>query len=349
MLATFNSKFAKSILTSVFLALAAVVCIADGAMAVGRLDVVKERGYLNCGVSEAAPGFSEVDKQGNWRGLDVDFCSALAGAVFGDKSAVKFRAVPAREQFEALTGGDVDVLMGTASWTLSRDTEFGARFVDILYYDGVGFLAPRNHLIASVLELSGASVCMLPGSNSESAVEEFFNRHNMRYQPVVSERWNRLVQIYTEGGCTVLAGDKSLLAFERSRLVDSEAHALVPELISKEPNGPVVRKSDVEWFAIVRWVMMALISAEELGISSDNVGDLSNSASLQIRRFLGLEANLGVPLGLEREWAANVVRAVGNYGEMYERNLGAQSSLQLDRGLNKLARDGGLMYAAPLR
>jgi general L-amino acid transport system substrate-binding protein len=327
----------------------ALAAAAPSTAAAAALEAIKDRGYINCGVGEAAFGLSEVDKGGVWSGIEVEFCSALAAAVFGDKSAVKFRGVTAADRFKALEDGEVDVLLRQTAWTLTRDVELGARFVDVLLYDGSGFMAPRSHSIASVLELSGASICVLPGSNGERAVTDFFNARKMPYQLVVSENWDHLVRTYAAGGCTVLTGELSLLAAERSRLANPAEHALLPELVSKEPLGPFVKRDDDSWFSVVRWSLMALISAEELGITSANVDAMKSSPLIDARRLLGLEADLGAPLGLARDWAYQIVKQVGNYAEVFDRTLGETSPYKLDRGLNQLLAKGGLHYAAPFR
>ncbi len=313
------------------------------------LDDVRARGYINCGVSNRSPGFSVVDEQGQWSGLDVDYCAALATAVLGDKTAVKYIPLTNGKRFRALRAGDVDVIPRDVSWTLSRDTELGVRFVGVLFHDGQGFLARRTHIAASIFELSGASICLLLGTQSERAVRDFFESRNMPYQLVTSENWADLVEIYAKGGCTTLTGDASLLARVRVDLEDPKAHAVLPELITKEPMGPAVRAGDDRWFSIVRWTLMALIAGEELGIKSENVSAMQRSNILEVRRFLGLEANLGQSMGLAHDWALQVIRQVGNYGEIFEKNLGARSILGLSRGLNKLWNDGGLHYAAPFR
>lgn len=313
------------------------------------LDAVKERGYLNCGVAENAPGFSVVSGSGQWSGLDVEFCRALAAAIFGKKDAVKFRGLTTGDRFKALEDGEVDVLMRATAWTLTRDTELGVRFVDVMFYDGGGFLIPKTHSIASVLELSGASICVLPGSSGERAITDFFDTRKMRYQLVISEQWDQLVKIYANGGCTVLMGDISLLAQERSRFALSADHMLLPELISKEPLGPAIKIGDDAWFSVVRWTTMALIAAEEFGITSENIDTMQASPLLDVRRLLGLEADLGAPLGLARDWAYQAVKQVGNYAEIFGRTVGERSPLKLERGLNNLWIKGGLMYAMPLR
>ena len=287
--------------------------------------------------------------QGQWSGLDVEFCSALAVGIFGKKDAVKFLNISVGDRFKALADGKVDVLSRMTAWTLTRDTELGARFVGVLFYDGQGFLVPRGHAIASVLELSGASVCVLPGSSGERGVTDFFGQRKMRFQLVTSDHWEHLVKTYAAGGCTVLTGDMSLLANERVRLANAAEHMMLPEMITKEPLGPAVKAGDEQWFSIVRWNYMALIAAEELGLTSANVDAMKTSTVLDIRRFLGLEADLGAPLGLARDWAYQIVKQVGNYAEMFERTLGQGSPFKLERGWNNLWTKGGLMYAMPLR
>lgn len=313
------------------------------------LDIIRNRGQLVCGVREHARGFSEINASGAWSGLDIEFCSALAAATLGNKNAVKFLSLSPGDKFKALDGGEVDVLMGATSLTLTHDTELGARFPAILYYDGQGFLVPRNHSISSVLELSGASICVLPGSIDEAAVVDFFAARRMRFQLVTSDRWDDLVKIYAKGGCTVLTGNTSFLAYERSRLVNGADQMLLPEFISKEPLGPAVRSEQDGWFAVVRWTFMALVAAEELGVNSNNVDMMKASPVHEVRRLLGLESDIGAPLGLSRDWVYQIIKQVGNYAEIFERTLGQGSPLKLERGLNDLWSKGGLMYAAPLR
>lgn len=313
------------------------------------IDDVRQRGYVNCGVSGEAPGFSQVDSSGRWSGFDVEFCAAVAAAVLGDGKAVKHRALSSMERFGALRDGEVDLISGGSSWTLSRDSELGVRFVTTLFYDGQGFLVPRNHAVASIMELSGASICVLPGSSGARSVTDFFTRAKMRFQLVTSDRWDDLVRTYGNGGCTVLTGEISTLATVRSTLASAGDHALLPELITKELRAPAVRINDEGWFSVVRWVAMALIQAEEMAITQDNVDEMRSSVALDIRRFIGEETDLGTPLGLARDWVYQVIRQTGNYGEIFERALGASSTLRLDRGLNNISSKGGLLYAAPLR
>lgn len=319
------------------------------AHAESRLDVIRDRGYVNCGVGASIVGFSRVDSKGQWSGFDVEYCAALAAAVFGSRDAVKFRNIHPADRFKSLADGEVDVLLRGSPWTLTRDAELGARFVGVTFYDGQGFLVPRGHAIISVLELSGASVCVLPGSSGERSVTDYFGQKKMRFQLVTSEDWSQLVKTYGAGGCTTLTGDLSLLAAERSRLAIPDDHMLLPELVDKSPLGPVVKTGDDQWFAIVRWTYMALIGAEEMGLTQGNVESMKTSTVIDVRRFLGLEGDLGAPLGLAKDWAYQVVRQVGNYGEIFERTLGQGSPLKLQRGLNDLWSKGGLMYAAPFR
>ena len=322
---------------------------ASAVRAASMIETIKARGYLNCGVAENAPGFSEVDDNGQWRGLDVEFCLALAAAVFSDKTAVKFRAMQAADRFKALQEGEIDVLLRATGWTLSRDSDLGVRFTATLFYDGQGFLVPRNHAVSSVLELSGASICVLPGSSGERAVSEFFTRSKMRYQLITSPRWEDLVKAYVAGGCTTLTGDVSFLVSQRTRMAHATEHALLAETITKEPLGPFVKAGDEAWFTTVRWTVMALVAAEEMGLNSGNVSGMEGSPFNDIRKFLGFESNLGQPLGLAKDWAFQIVKQVGNYGEIFDRTFGQASPFKLDRGLNNLWTKGGLMYAAPFR
>jgi len=326
------------------------LCSAAGAAETPTLETIRARGYLLCGIGEPQPGFSNVGSGGERSGLDVEFCSALAAAVFGSKDAVKFWPLSANDRFKALQSGDVDVLARGATWTLSRDTELGARFTGVLFYDGQGFLTRRGNAVASALELSGASICALPGAMGEQGVAGFFGAQRMRYQIVAHENWDDLVKAYNAGSCTVLTGDVSLLAVARSKLKGGAGdHIILPELITKEPLGPAVRQDDPQWFAVVRWTLMALIEAEELGLNSGNVDAQRAATDPGIRRFLGLEANLGQALGLPRDWAYQVVKNVGNYGEIFDRSVGMKSDLKLARGLNNSWTKGGLMYSMPFR
>ena len=335
----------------------AALCLLAGAGAAAAgtegartLDAVRKRGHLACGVpASAAPGFAVADDKGQWDGLYVEFCHAMAAGVLGSKDAVRFIPLTAGERTEALSSGTVDVLLPPVAWTLSRDAELGLLYAGVLFYDGQGFLVRRGDAVTSVLELSGSSICVLSNTTAEQGVADFFKARQMKYQLVVSERWPELVKSYAGGGCTLLTGDVSLLAHERSRLGRPAEHLLLPELITKEPLGPVVREGDDQWFRIARWTLMALVSAEELGVSSANADQMRASQFQDVRRLLGADQSLGQALGLAEDWVHRMVKQTGNYGEMFERNLGAKSPLRLERGLNALWSKGGLMYAAPFR
>lgn len=313
------------------------------------LETIRSRGHVLCGVGQDQPGFSQLDEEREHTGLDVEFCSALAAAIFGTVDAVKFWPLSGSEGFKSLQSGDVDVLASANAWTLSRDTELGAHFTGVAFYDGQGFLVRRGNAVNSVLELSGASVCAMPGAGGEQAIAEFFGERRMRYFLVAKENWEELVKSYTAGSCTVLTGDITALALVRSTLAKPDEHIILPELITKEPLGPAVRDDDEQWFGVVRWTLMALVAAEELGLSSDNVDAKRTSPLPRVRRFLGLEANLGAALGLPRDWGYQIVKNVGNYGEIFSRTVGAESPLKLERGLNDLWTNGGLMYSMPFR
>lgn len=325
-----------------------------GATAVSKadaatLDDVRSREHIVCGVTDGAPGLAETTANGAWRGLDIEFCEALAAAVFGRRDAVRYRVVSPANRYQVLAAREVDVLPRANGMTLSRDTEHGVRFVGTLLHDGQGFLVRRGHTVASVLEMSGASVCVMAGSSAQQGFERYFQTRKMRYQLVAAPQWTETVKAYAEGACTLLTGDLTVLAAERSRLADAGDHVILPELVAKEQLGPVVRQDDERWFSIVRWTLEALIAAEELGISSQNIDSLRNSALADVRRFQGQEADLGRPMGLGRDWSYQIVKQVGNYGELFERNVGLGSPLALERGVNNLWTKGGLMSAAPLR
>lgn len=335
--------------TALILAAIAAIVAAVPAAQAATLDDVRTRGHLICGVTEGAPGFATVAEDGTWTGLDIDFCRAVATAVLGDRDAVRYRVVTPASRYQALTAREVDLLPRANGRTLSRDTELGVRFADTLFHDGQGFLIRRGYAVASILELSGVGVCVMKDTSAAQGVETYFQSRKMRYQLVAAEQWADAVKAYADGACTVLTGDVTVLAAERSRFVNPADHVLMPELISKEMLGPIVRQGDEQWFSIVRWTLAALIAAEELGIASQNVEQLRASANADVRRFLGLEADLGQGMGLARDWSYQLVRQVGNYGDVFERNVGLKSPLALERGVNNLWTRGGLLSAGPLR
>ena len=315
----------------------------------GTLDEVRKRGHVACGVSEGTPGLSVADDDGNWSGLGADYCRALAAAIFGAKDAVKFKSLQAADRLKALNSGAVDVLAGTTPWTLSFDSDLGIRFAGVLFYDGQAFLVRRADAVSSVFELSGTTVCVTTGTSAEQSLGDFFRARQMKYQIVVADRWTEVVKAYNGNSCTVLTGDMSSLAYERSKMGRPSDHILLPEIVSKEPLGPAVRVGDDQWFSIVRWTLMALLNAEELGVGSGNAETMLKSTALDVKRLLGVEGNLGGSLGLSQDWAYQAIRHVGNYGEMFERSFGSKSAMRLDRGFNDLWTRGGLMFPAPIR
>jgi len=329
--------------------LAVLLVLSIGAAQAATLDQVREKGFIQCGVSQGLPGFSSADDTGAWTGIDTDFCRAVAAAVFADPAKVKFTPLSAKERFTALQSGEVDILARNTTWTFSRDTDAGLRFVGVLYYDGQGFMVRRQLGVTSALELSGAEICTNTGTTTELNVADYFRLHNMPYTLVAFEKSDEAVQAYDAGRCDVYTSDMSGLTAQKAKLTTPSEHMLLPEVISKEPLGPAVRQGDPQWINIVRWTLFALIAAEELGLTSENVDDALDSQSPTVRRLLGVDGNLGGKIGLEEKWAYNAIKMVGNYGELFARNLGVDSALALERGLNRLWTDGGLLYAPPIR
>ena len=327
--------------------------LATGATAASAATLadIQSKGFVQCGVSQGLPGFSNQDDQGNWTGLDVDLCKAVAAAVFGDANAVKFTPLSAKERFTALSSGEVDLLARNTTWTMTRDTQLGLNFAGVNYYDGQGLMVPSSLGVSSATELDGARVCTNTGTTTELNVTDFFRKNNMGFELVAFEKADEVVQAYDAGRCDVYTTDRSGLAAQRLKLSDPAAHVVLPEVISKEPLGPVVRQGDDEWFNIVRWTLHAMINAEELGVTSANAGDMGGSDNPSIKRLLGTEGNFGEQLGLSPDWAMNVISQVGNYGESYERHVGANTPLKLARegSVNALWTNGGLIYAPPIR
>jgi len=330
-------------------ALALVVALAGWAASAATLDGVRARGALVCGVSQGLPGFSSPGEGGRWSGIDADFCRAVAAAVLKDAKKVRFTPLSAKESFTALQSGQVDVLARNMTWTQTRDTALGINFVGVLYYDGQGFMVPRGLGVDSARQLDGATVCMNAGTTTELNVADFFRARGMRFTPVVFEKSDEVFAAYQARRCDVYTTDQSGLYAQRLKLRDRNAHIILPEVISKEPLGPAVRQGDDAWFDIVKWTLFALINAEELGVSSKNVVSALRSRNPAIRRLLGTDGRAGANLGLDAEWAVRVLRQVGNYGELFERHLGRDSALGIERGLNRLWSKGGLLYAPPIR
>ena len=335
------------------LALAGALVVAGFGMAEASptLEAVKKNGFVRCGVNGGGlPGFATVDDQGNWSGFDVDYCKAVAAAIFGDTSKVKYVPLSAKERFTALQSGEIDVLIRNTTWTLTRDTALGLDFVGVNYYDGQGFMVNKSLGVKSALALDGASVCVQTGTTTERNLADYFRKHNMKYEPVVFENANEAIAAFQAGRCDVFTTDRSGLYAERTRFDNPDEWVILPEVISKEPLGPVVRHGDNEWGDIVRWVFYATIEAEEYGVTSANVDEMrEKSTDPTIRRLLGVEDEFGKYLGLPQDWAYQVIKQVGNYGEIFERNLGTNTPLKIERGINDLWTRGGLQYAMPFR
>ena len=323
--------------------------LAGSSYAGATLDAVKNKGFVQCGVNTSLPGFSNADDAGNWTGLDVDLCRAVAAAVLGDASKVKFTPLTAKERLTALQSGEIDILSRNTTWTLTRDSALGLHFTGVNYYDGQGFLVNKALGIKSAKELDGASLCVLSGTTTELNVADYFRTNGMEYQPVVFDTSDLTIKAFEAGRCDVLTSDQSQLYGLRIKLAKPEESMVLPEVISKEPLGPSVRQGDDDWFNIVRWTLFAQLNAEELGVSSSNVDEMKSSANPEVRRLLGVEGDKGKDLGLSNDWAYNIVKLVGNYAEVFERNVGEQTPLKVERGLNALWTQGGLQYAPPVR
>lgn len=339
-------KKTMSVLTG---ALVATAVGAGAASAASTLETVKARGELLCGVSAGLPGFSLPDEKGNWAGLDVDTCRGVAAAVLGDASKVKFIPLTAKERFTALQSGEIDVLSRNTTWTHTRDTSLGLNFTGVNYYDGQGFLVQKELGVKSALELDGASVCIQAGTTTELNLSDYFRLNNMKFSPVVYDTADQTVQGFAAGRCDILTSDQSQLYALRSKLDDPTKAVVLPEVISKEPLGPSVRQGDDQWFNIVKWSLYAQINAEELGVTSATADDALKSENPEVQRLVGTSGDAGAKMGLDANWAYNIVKQVGNYAEMFDRNVGPDTPLQISRGLNALWSKGGLQYAPPIR
>ena len=310
---------------------------------------MKAKGFVQCGVSTGLAGFSAPDDAGDWKGIDVDLCRGVAAAIFEDASAVKYSPLSAKERFTALQSGEIDVLSRNTTWTMSRDTELGLNFAGVNYYDGQGFMVRKSLGVNSALQLSGASVCVQTGTTTELNLTDYFKANNMTYNPVVFEKLEEVNAAYDSNRCDVYTTDQSGLYAIRLGLSAPDEHVVLPEVISKEPLGPVVRQGDDQWFNIVKWVHFAMINAEELGVTSENVDEMMDSENPNIQRLLGKEGTFGEAVGLKNDWAYQVIKNVGNYGEVFEANVGESTPLGISRGLNALWTNGGLQYAPPVR
>ena len=328
----------------------AIVAVASKAVAGATVQAVERRGELVCGVANDLHGFSAPDSKGQWSGLDVDVCRAVAAAVFADASKVRYVPLTAQARLTALQTGEIDLLARNTTYTLTRDTSAGLNFTVINYYDGQGFLVPKSLGAKSALELSGATVCVQTGTTNELNLADYFRANKMELRPVTLEKYEEMIAAYVAGRCDALSADASALATIRANATPRpEEHVILPELISKEPLAPAVRQGDDQWFDIVRWSQFAMIEAEERGVSSANVDASLTSADPNIRRLLGVTPGMGAALGLRENWAYAIIKQVGNYGESFDRNVGAGSKLDLPRALNALWTQGGLMYAMPIR
>lgn len=331
------------------LCVAAIAAMATALPAAAdTLDSVRARGTLRCGISQGLPGFSTPDA-GTWRGLDTDFCRAVAAAVFGDAHRVTFVPLSAKERFTALQSGEIDLLSRNTTWTASRDLHLGLDFVGVIFYDGQGFMVPKALGVTELKDLDGATICTNAGTTSELNLADAFRSRGLTYKPLVFEKHDEVLAAYEAGRCDAYTTDISGLSASMLRLKDRSKHMLLKETISKEPLGPAVRAGDARWADVVRWTLFALIEAEELGLTQANVAAAKSDPRPPVRRLLGNEGGFGTNLGLKPDWALHVIHSVGNYGEIFARNVGQNSPLGLERGLNALWRDGGLMYAPPFR
>ena len=338
----------KKIVAS-FLAATALAMVATAAAAATTLESVKQKGVLTCGSNPSLPGFGAPDDKGNWTGLDVELCRAIAAAVLGDSTKVKFVPLSAKDRFTALQSGEIDVLARNGTWTLSRDTVLGLNWTGANYYDGQAFMVRKKLNVASALELNGASICVQQGTTTELNLADYFRANNLKYEGVVFATADETIKAYDSGRCDSFTDDSSGLYSVRTKLVNPDEHIVLPEVISKEPLSPAVRHGDDQWFDIVKWVHFAMLDAEEAGVTSKNVDEMLKSPNPEIKRLLGTEGKFGEGLGLSNDWAYKIIKQVGNYGESFDRNLGENSKLKIKRGLNQLWTKGGLQYGVPVR
>jgi general L-amino acid transport system substrate-binding protein len=336
----------KTILKSVAVGVT-FAALAAGAASAQTLAQVKARGTLQCGSNTGLAGFGQPDAQGNWTGLDVDFCRAVAAAVFNDATKVKFVPLSTKDRFPALQSGEVDILSRNTTWTMSRDAAF--EFGPVNYYDGQGFLVRKKMKIGSAMELSGASICVQQGTTTELNIADFFRAKNMKYEIVAFAALDEVSKAYDSGRCDAFSSDASQLYAIRLRLANPEEHVVLPEIISKEPLGPMWRQGDSQWGDVIKWTHYAMLTAEELGVTKANVDEQLKSTNPDVKRLLGTEGNFGEQIGLTKDWAYRIIKHVGNYGEAFEKNVGQGSPLKIARGVNGLWNKGGLQFAPPVR
>jgi len=336
---------------SLWAAIAATAIVASPAYAGKTLDAIKQRGQLVCGVNTGLAGFSQADSQGKWAGLDVDTCKAIAAAILGDETKIKYVPLTAQQRFTALQSGEIDILARNTTWTLTRDASLGLTFIGTTYYDGQGFMVPVKSKVKSAKQLKGATVCVQSGTTTEKNLTDYSRANKLNIKPVVFEKLEAATGAYFSGRCIAYTTDASGLASVRNKEAKNpKDHVILPELISKEPLGPVVRRGDDEFFAIAKWVVFGLVEAEEYGVSSDNVDKMkASSQDPVVMRLLGTSEDTGKLLGLDKDWLVRALKAVGNYGEIFERNVGPKTPLNLPRGVNALWNKGGIMYAPPVR
>ena len=338
-----------TLLASVIAASTALVSINASAAEESTLDKVLAKGEVSCGVSTGLPGFSNPNAKGQWEGIDVDYCRAVAAAVLGDKNKVKFVPLTAKERFTALQSGEIDILSRNTTWTLQRDTALGLNFAGVNYYDGQGFMVKKSLGLKSAKELDGASICVQSGTTTELNLADYFRKNGMSYKSVVFDTSAQTVKGFESGRCDALTTDQSGLYALRLNLADPSSAMVLPEIISKEPLGPVVRQGDDKWFNVAKWTLFAQINAEEYGITSKNVDKMLKSNDPNIKRILGVDGPKGTGLGIRDDWGYQIIKQVGNYGEMFDRTVGKDSPLQIARGVNALWNAGGFMYAPPIR
>ncbi|HWL06607.1 MAG TPA: amino acid ABC transporter substrate-binding protein [Xanthobacteraceae bacterium] len=336
-------------MTRFFTVLGMALVLGAGSASAQTLKAVQDRGVLSCGVSQGLPGFSSPDDKGVWTGLDVDFCKALAAAIFNDVSKVKYVPLTAAARFTALQSGEIDLLSRNTTWTSSRDTAQGFNFAGVIYYDGQGLMVRKTLKVNSVLELNGASICTQGGTTTEANVADYFRANDMKHELVKYDTADEAIKAYDTSRCDAFTSDVSQLYALRLKLSNTGDHVVLPEVISKEPLGPVVRQGDDQWFDVVKWTLFALLNAEEAGLTSKNIDEGLKAKQPDIMRLVGTEGNYGQQLGLTNDWVVRIVKQVGNYGEIYERNVGTGSKLGIARGLNRLWTKGGIQYAPPVR
>ncbi len=331
------------------LGLAALFAAAAQPAPAQTLETIRDRGKLICGVNPGLPGFAVRDQEGAWQGFDVDFCRAVAAAIFDDASKVEFRPLANEDRLNALKDGEIDLLSRNTTWTMERETALGINFAAVTYYDGQGFLVRQSLGAGSALELGGKSICLQAATTSELNLADYFAANHMTYRPSIFASADEALAAYDSGRCDAFTTDTSALFAQRLKLAKPDEHVILPDIISKEPLSPAVRQGDDRWFKVVQWTHFAMLNAEELGVSSKTVAQAVNSENPEVRRLVGIEGSAGAEIGLSSDWAARIIRRVGNYDEVFERNVGTGSKLGIPRGINQLWTHGGIQYAPPIR